>query len=416
MRLIIVGIAMIQFCYGEVLTAKDEHEVDVNSAVPSEDLDSMLLGPFHKASRNPIFSPNASFSFFCPWHHKHLKWQAKDVFNPAALVRDHKVHLLFRAEDFDGMHAGTSRIGLARSEDGLHFPAEDTHPSPVLFPAPEEGDCCFRVDYLEDTCKDKCQRDTAAGMVKVGEGKYSMSLYDAEGGCEDPRVVQDEEGTYFMLYTSYDGHVARLSVASSNNLTTWTKHGLAFKHFPDAWSKAGAIVSTYHEDGRVVATRLGEEQMYYMYWGEGNIKLAKSQDLKNWIPVDTSNTMSGRWTGGVLAPRPGSWDSDLVEPGPPAMLKGDKILLIYNAKNSAKQGDKRFPEGNYAPGQAIFDASNPAQLIYRSSSPFLVPDQPFELKGQINNVIFVQGLVRFRNEWLLYYGTADSLIAVASSK
>ena len=99
------------------------------------------------------------------------------------------------------MHAGTSRIGLARSEDGLHFPAEDTHPSPVLFPAPEEGDCCFRVDYLEDACKDKCQRDAAAGMVKVWEGKYSMSLYDAEGGCEDPRVVQDEEGTYFMLYT-----------------------------------------------------------------------------------------------------------------------------------------------------------------------------------------------------------------------
>jgi predicted GH43/DUF377 family glycosyl hydrolase len=31
----------------------------------------------------------------------------------------------------------------------------------------------------------------------------------------------------------------------------------------------------------------------------------------------------------------------------------------------------------------------------------------------VNNVCFVEGLVFFRNQWLLYYGTADSKIAVA---
>ena len=52
---------------------------------------------------------------------KVIRWDDKDVFNPAAVVRDGKVHLLFRAEDKIGKFAGTSRIGLAISEDGLHF-------------------------------------------------------------------------------------------------------------------------------------------------------------------------------------------------------------------------------------------------------------------------------------------------------
>ena len=48
-----------------------------------------------------------------------------------AIVREDKVWLLYRAEDPVGKYAGTSRIGLAVSEDGLHF---STYPEPVLFP------------------------------------------------------------------------------------------------------------------------------------------------------------------------------------------------------------------------------------------------------------------------------------------
>jgi predicted GH43/DUF377 family glycosyl hydrolase len=44
-----------------------------------------------------------------------------------------------------------------------------------------------------------------------------------------------------------------------------------------------------------------------------------------------------------------------------------------------------------------------------------MPDQPFEITGQVNNVCFVEGLAFFKDKWLLYYGTADSKIAVAES-
>jgi predicted GH43/DUF377 family glycosyl hydrolase len=39
---------------------------------------------------NPIMAPQGD------------SWEAKDVFNPAAIVRDSRVHLLYRAEDFSG--------------------------------------------------------------------------------------------------------------------------------------------------------------------------------------------------------------------------------------------------------------------------------------------------------------------------
>jgi len=44
---------------------------------------------------------------------------------------------------------------------------------------------------------------------------------------------------------------------------------------------------------------------------------------------------------------------------------------------------------------------------------FIYPDKPYEKTGEVNNVCFVEGLVFFRNKWFLYYGTADSKIAVA---
>ena len=38
-----------------------------------------------------------------------------------------------------------------------------------------------------------------------------------------------------------------------------------------------------------------------------------------------------------------------------------------------------------------------------------------EITGQVNNVVFLEGLSFYNNQWWLYYGTADSRIAVAKS-
>lgn len=42
------------------------------------------------------------------------------------------------------------------------------------------------------------------------------------------------------------------------------------------------------------------------------------------------------------------------------------------------------------------------------ATPFLVPETPEEIAGQVNNVVFVEGLVAHQGEWRLYYGQGDA--------
>jgi predicted GH43/DUF377 family glycosyl hydrolase len=52
-------------------------------------------------------------------------------------------------------------------------------------------------------------------------------------------------------------------------------------------------------------------------------------------------------------------------------------------------------------------------VLARTSTPFIWPDKPYEKIGEVNEVCFVEGLVPYKNKWFLYYGTADSKIAVS---
>lgn len=327
------------------------------------------LGPFTKAdSVNPCLLPMAELAFHCPLRGEEVQWAVKDVFNPAVVVRDSILFMIFRAEDTVGRHAGTSRLGLAASRDGFHF---EPMPDPVFYPD-------------ED----------------------SMKVYEWEGGCEDPRVVENTEGLYIMTYTAYDGQTARLCVASSPDLRRWTKHGLAFgDRYRELWSKSGAIVS------RRVGSRLVAEKIdgqYWMYWGDKNIHMAVSDDLLRWQPLTENGELKV-----ILPYRPGYFDSDLVEPGPPALLTEKGIVLIYNGRNYGEQADPEIPSGTYSAGQALFAAGDPTLLLARSEQCFFQPERDYEISGQINRVVFLEGLAFFKERWLLYYGTADSKIAVA---
>ncbi len=344
--------------------------VDEEKAGPK----SWELIPFTKVdSVNPVLLPDGNTSFNDPILKRIVKWEEKDVFNPAAIIRNDTIFLLFRAEDSIGKYAGTSRIGIAFSIDGLHF---RKHPIPVLYP---------------DNDPEK--------------------KFEWEGGCEDPRIVQDENGKYFLSYTAYDGDKARLMIATSEDLYHWTKQGHAFSRayngrYVNSWSKSGAIVSKY-QNGNPVATRVNGK--YWMYWGDTNIFLASSEDLINWNPVEEKDSSLKI----VFGPRKGKFDSDLVEPGPAAMQTGEGILLIYNSRNLASKGDPGLADGTYAAGQILMDRADPAKVIARSDSYFISPDKPYEISGQVNHVCFLEGLVQHKQKWFLYYGTADSKIAVA---
>ncbi len=314
---------------------------------------------------------------------------AKDVFNPAAVVREGRIALLFRAEDADSAVKGTSRIGLAWSEDGETFHVEDT---PVLFPDHD-----------------------------------AMRRWEWPGGVEDPRIVETEEGLYVMTYTAFDGQMARLALATSPDLRVWTKHGLALGgDWTNRWSKSGAIVARL-EGERIVATRVGGR--YWMLFGEGDLFAATSEDLLSWEVVTydaganrTLHLGDSWWEHvaipgvrtpvPVARPRRGRFDSGMVEPGPFALLTEEGIVLAANGANGA-DGDAAIAPGGYGPGWMVLDRGDPTAVVFRSAEPFLRPERPFETSGQYANVCFVNGMCRWRGRWRVYYGAGDSRIGLA---
>jgi beta-1,2-mannosidase len=329
---------------------------------------------------NPVLRPKADSVFFCPMRKSEVHWEALHTFNPAAIVRDGKIYVLYRAEDDSGqMQIGmhTSRLGLAESEDGLHF---TRRPAPVLYPA-------------DDDQKER----------------------EWEGGCEDPRIVESPDGTYVLTYTQWNRKITDAAIATSKDLVTWVKHGPAFAHASGGKClrlshKSAGIVSQV-AGGRLMAARINGK--YWMYWGEGEVHLATSDNLVDWIPVEDAK---GHPIA-VLGKRAGRFDSSFPEVGPPPVLTRDGIVVLYNGKNAAKDGDPKLAAGTYAAGEALFAAGDPAKLIARTEGPVFKPELPFEKSGQYAaGTTFTEGLVFFKGKYFLYYGCADSLVGVAVSQ
>ncbi|SDB32688.1 Predicted glycosyl hydrolase, GH43/DUF377 family [Flavobacteriaceae bacterium MAR_2010_188] len=378
--IILVLILSLYNCKNEVENSQ------ISSQNSTNENDSWHFPHFTKVdSVNPILSPSDKLSFLDPILKDSVKWEARNVLNPTAVVKDGKIHLLYRAQDIQG----TSRIGLAISEDGIHFEKQN---EPIFFPA---------MDSLKSLEWNFQKKDNH----KINSDK-NITLFD---GVEDPRIIETSDGNYLMTYTSYDGKTARLCSASSNNLKEWTKHGPILKDsiYKNYWSKSGAVIAE-RTNNKIIAKKI--DGKYWMYFGDTDLYMASSEDLINWEPA--INEESGKLIE-VLKPRPGYFDSRLVEPGPYALITEKGILLIYNSSNAANFNDPNLPKFTYAAGQALFSKDQPYKEIARTEDYFIYPDKDYEKVGEVNEVCFVEGLVYFKDKWFLYYGTADSKIAVA---
>lgn len=334
------------------------------------------LGPFVRpVGANPVLEPQPTL-FACPMRGEKVKWEESYVFNPAAVAKGNKIVVLYRAEDNSGQGIGkrTSRIGYAESKDGVHMSRSK---APVLYPG---GD-----DFTEIDCT---------------------------GGCEDPRVAVTEDGLYVMFYTSWNRKTPRLSVATSRDLKHWTKHGPAFAkaydgRFARIATKSASILTAL-KDSKLVIDKV--DGKYFMYWGEYAVHAATSDNLTDWYPVldDKGELLK------LARPRNGYFDSQMTECGPPAVRTRDGIVLIYNGKNDPRRGDKIYPSGVYCAGQLLLDNNNPLKVIDRLESPFFKPEASFEKSGQYKDgTVFTEGLVYMKGRLYLYYGCADSKVAVA---
>jgi len=280
------------------------------------------------------------------------------IYNAAALVLDDSIYLLYRAQNA----AKVSFIGLAWSRDGFNFTRLDR---PVLEPT---------------------------------------EPWEAGGGVEDPRIVR-VDGTFYMTYTAYDLHKPRLCLATSTDLVDWKKYPPMFESWADVeieldgshhirrdHTKAGAVFAEKNAAGK-----------YVMIWGDSVLQLAESDDLVTWSPLPFNQ----HFATGVH-----HWENRLLEPGPaPIKTKDGKWILVYNA---ATTGGRGFASNQYSISQMLVDYENlEAGPLARLEKPSILVGARNEHLGQVNEVVFCEGMVQFKGMWFLYYGQGDSELGVA---
>jgi predicted GH43/DUF377 family glycosyl hydrolase len=346
----------------EAAQAKARVEAAAKAKAAQAALEGWEMGPFVKHPE-PVLKPNPESVFDCPIMGKGIRWEEMNTYNPAAVVKDGKVYLLYRA---DGRNpecgwGRVCRIGLATSEDGIHF---KRHPEPVLYP---DND--------------------------------GFKQYEWAGGCEDLHVIEGEDGTYYMNYTTHtsrhaDKYQDTMSIATSRDLVNWTKHGpglLKFNPEKVNGSRSGVVVSRRVGD-KLIAAKI--EGKYWMFYTHGCV-LAWSDDLINW-----------HWAGKVGWPRG-------AEAGAIALLRDDGILLMGQTGAG--------PLGGWCLWQQLHNRANLSlqpisgnPILKEQPEPFLWPEREWEIKGMTGYTTVSNALVPFKGKWFLYYGAADTYTGVAT--
>jgi len=262
------------------------------------------------------------------------KWESAAVYNATAIKKNKKIYLFYRAEQHYYSEY-ISKIGLAISQDGFRFKRMN---EPVIIP----------------------------------ERRYEKR------GCEDPRVCEIDN-KYYMTYVAYSGRKINIALAESNDLISWKKRGIIMKNV-----KSGALIPKKIDN------------RYYMYFGDTNIYLASSRDLKKWKVFEEP----------VLTPRIDKFDLQLVEIGPCPLVTKKGIFMIYNSANWDE----------YNVGYAMFSKNHPEKLLARTDKPRLSATQSWENYGKVNYVVFAEGIIEKNGEYYVYYGGADKSVGVAIGK
>lgn len=282
-----------------------------------------------------------------------LDWQAAGTFNPTAFYEDGKVHIVYRAQSRDG----TSTFGYATSKDGFHI--DESLPYPIYVPR---------------------------------ENFEKKPHQQGNSGCEDARMTKIGN-RYYATYTAYNG-VSSAQIALSsisvddflNRRWNWDKPRLI--SLPGLDDKDACVIEGKKKDTYIWFHRLGD-----------SIWIEITKDLN----INENNSLAGTV---LVYPRHNKWDNvKLGIAGPPFETKEGWVLLYHGVSQ---------PGGIYRVGAILLDLYKPTKVLARTENPILEPETPYELFGQVNNVVFPCGQVVMNDLLYVYYGGADKVIGVAT--
>jgi predicted GH43/DUF377 family glycosyl hydrolase len=284
-------------------------------------------------------------------------------------------------------------------------------------------------------------RGRPIGAERLGIALEPTEEYErngSAGGCEDPRVVYLEAlETYVMTYTALTGNGARVAIATSPDLVTWSKQGLARFH-PFGEIDIGALnnkdagffpMPTPNVSGTasiaMVHRPLFPEAELEKLRGDSQSRRADLMKESIWVsfstcPLDPSRCHEERCAGlcdfeqhiRIAGPEQG-WEKLKIGLGSPPTLLGSDFLLVYHGVSENSESLV------YSAGAMTLDPGCVHLIRERTEAPFLVPELDHEREGTVPNVVFPTGIdpvPNTKDSYDLYYGMADYRIGCCRIK
>lgn len=201
-------------------------------------------------------------------------------------------------------------------------------------------------------------------------------------GCEDPRIVKLDD-RFYMTYTAYSIKGIRVALASTMNFIKWERYGVIL---PDMENK-DAVLFPEKINGKYVMLHRPMEP-------PRSIWIAYSDNLIKWGDFKK-----------VMEPIQGRWDGIGIGSASPPVKTDKGWLLIYHGIDK---------DSVYRLGVALLDLEDPSKVIARYPEPILEPEEEYELRGEVREVVFGCGICEVEDKYFIYYGAADKVICGAT--
>ena len=277
-----------------------------------------------------------------------------------------------------------------------------------------------------------CRLDGPLTISQRWNKPIIFSEFDYEcQGVEDARIVKIDD-LYYLTYTAYDGTNARGALATSKDMINFKKQGIIVPQITYAefisMAETARVNENYYRNHKFYYQK-GDPEKKIMLWDKnviffprrinGNlvflhrirpgIQIVSIKNIKDLTKEFWTEYFINLQDNIVLDPifdHESSW----VGSGCPPIETDKGWILIYHGVKYTKKGRV------YSACAALLDKEHPEIVLSRLPYPLFSPEHEWELKGEVNNVVFPTGTAIFGETLFIYYGAADLKIACATLK
>lgn len=205
----------------------------------------------------------------------------------------------------------------------------------------------------------------------------------------DPRVIKVEDTYYIIWCGDFDG--AAIGLAKTDDFKTFVRLENPFLPF-----NRNSVLFPRRVDGKYLMLSRPSDGGHTPF---GDIFLTKSPDLTYWGEHRLVMQKGGS----------GWWQSVKIGCGPAPIETSEGWLLYYHGVTGTCNGFV------YSMSAAILDRDDPAKVLYRANQFMLTPEQWYEERGFVPNVVFPCAALcdAGTGRIVLYYGAADTYVSVA---